>query len=80
MWMQNLMNWTAEDIAWCAILVLVVLVIYYLFMGPTVLAMLRRKVNPVLLVFAMIALLPLPPTLILGVVLMIIWIPYKRSV
>ena len=79
MWIWNQLNWTPEEFAWCAAIALVVLVIYYLFMGGTVLAMLRRKVNPVLLVFAMIALLPLPPTVVMGVVLMIIWIQYRRS-
>jgi hypothetical protein len=78
-WWWNQTNWTAENVAWCASVALVVLIIYYLFMGSTVLAMLRRNVNPVLLTFAMIALLPLPPTVIMGIVLMIIWIQYRRS-
>jgi hypothetical protein len=77
MWNQT--NWTPEEVAWCATIALAVLVIYYLFMGRTVLAMLRQKVNPVLLTFALIALLPLPPTVVMGVVLMLIWIPYSRS-
>ncbi len=52
---------------------LALLVIYYIFLGRAVLQMLRGEANPVLLTFACIALLPLPPAIVMGVVLMIIW-------
>jgi hypothetical protein len=56
-----------------AIVAVLLLIPYYLFMVRMVLEMLRRPAAPVLLGFALLALVPLPPLLLMGVMLMIIW-------
>ena len=72
------MYWTQAmggGIGWAVL----ILVLYYLFMGRTVLQMLRVGANPALLVFALLALIPVPPFLIMGIVLMIIWALHNKT-
>ena len=57
---------------------LAVLVVYYIFLVRAILGMLRLSVSPVLLTFSFVALLPLPPTVILGVLILILWRFHKR--
>ena len=57
----------------------VVLVVYYILIARSILQMLRVKANTVLLVFAFLALIPLPPFVITGVVVMIIWSIHKKA-
>lgn len=52
---------------------LLILIVYYIFMARAVLQMLRVGARPALLVFALLGLIPVPPFLIMGIVLMIIW-------
>ena len=59
-------------------LAVLILAVYYVFMARTNLQMLRSDANPVLLAFALLALIPLPPFLIMGLVLMIIWQRHKN--
>ena len=66
------MNWTPA-MGWGIGWALLILIVYYVFMARTVLQMLRVGANPALLVFALLGLVPLPPLLIMGIVLMIIW-------
>ena len=61
------------------ILILVLLVIYYVLLVRAVLDMLRQKTNTALLVFGMLGLIPLPPLIILGVVVIIIWTRHKGT-
>ena len=56
-----------------------VLVVYYVFMARTILQMLRVRANPALLVFALLGLIPFPPTVIMGIVLMIIWTLHNKA-
>ena len=80
--MDNMMAWMADNwltLTGVGILVLVLLVIYYILLVRAVLNMLRRKANTVLLVFAMLALIPLPPFIILGVLVIIIWTLHGRT-
>jgi hypothetical protein len=74
-WMMD--NWLAFSGA--GILILVLLVIYYVLLVRAVLDMLRRKANTALLVFAMLGLIPLPPLIILGVLMIIIWTLHERT-
>ncbi len=76
---MDMMNWTPAGMGWMAGLAVVVLVVYYVFIARTVLDMLRRPANSILLVFALIALIPVPPTVIMGIVLMIIWSLHKKT-
>ena len=55
------------------VVVLALLIIYYVFMARAVLQMLVRDTNTVLLIFAFLALIPIPPTVVLGILVMIIW-------
>ncbi|MCZ6626788.1 MAG: hypothetical protein O7E56_01035 [SAR324 cluster bacterium] len=76
--MDNLMNWTPA-MGWGMGLAVLILVVYYVFMARTVLQMLRVEANPALLVFTLLALIPLPPILIMGIVLMIIWSLHNKA-
>ncbi len=64
---------------WGIGLSVLILVVYYVFMVRTVLQMLRSDANFALLVFALLALIPLPPFLIMGIVVMIIWSLHKNT-
>lgn len=48
------------------LLLIVLLITYYVFLTRAILGMLRLQASPVLLVFAFLALIPLPPVLLLG--------------
>ncbi len=77
--MMNMTNWMTANMGWMMGLALLTLVVYYVFMSRTVLQMLRVGANPALLVFALLALIPLPPTLIMGIVLMIVWALHNKA-
>ena len=67
---------------WLAVigcLYLLVLVVYYVFLVRAILQMLRRDTNVVMLVFAFLALFPLPPTVIMGILVIIIWMIHKKT-
>ncbi len=79
---QPMMMWMADN--WLAftgagILMLILLVIYYVLLVRAVLDMLRRKADTALLVFAMLGLIPLPPLIILGVLMIIIWTLHRQT-
>ena len=42
--------------------------------------MLQYDVHSVLLTFAFLALIPLPPTLVMGIMILIIWRYHKRDI
>jgi len=61
-------------------LFIVILVIYYILLIRVALQMLRcNNINQVLLVFVFIALIPIPPLLIMGIAILIIWSFHKRT-
>ena len=68
-----------------AVIVLLVLValglliLYYTLLIRANVEMLQSEASPVLLAFALSSLLPLPPTLFLGVFVMIIWRLHKSA-
>ncbi len=53
--------------------------VYLVFMVRTVIDMLRYDVHGVLLTFAFIALIPLPPIVVTGLMVMIIWHYHKKQ-
>lgn len=61
------------------LIVLTVLVVYYIFLMRAILGMLRFSASPVLLTFSFISLLPLPLTLIVGILILIIWHFHKKT-
>ena len=75
-WMDRM---TPAVMGWGMGLAVLILIVYYVFMARTVLQMLRVGASPVLLAFALFALIPVPPILILGIVLMIIWALHNKA-
>ena len=55
------------------------LVLYYLLLVRAILEMLRHDANRVMMTFSFLALVPVPPLLILGIVIIIIWHIHKKS-
>jgi hypothetical protein len=81
--MQDMLNIIAEysDVLITILVIFVVLVIIYLvFMVSAVIDMLRYDVHGVLLTFAFLALIPLPPILVMGVMVLIIWHYHKKDI
>jgi hypothetical protein len=62
------------------IVLLLVLVGYYVLMTRTVIEMLRYEAHGVLLTFGFLALIPFPPVLIMGILILIIWHFHKKDV
>ena len=56
-----------------------IIVYYYVLLVRAILQMLRHQVSGVLLTFAFLSLVPLPVTVIMGVVIMIIWHYHKKD-
>ncbi len=70
------------NLVWIVLALLIVLgllVLYLVLIGRAVIQMLRHDVSPVLLTFAFLALIPLPPVLVLGVVILIVWHYHKKD-
>lgn len=81
--MQNIFSSIADnlDVFVPIVLVLITLVVVYLvFMVRAVIDMLRYDVHGVLLTFAFIALIPLPPFLVMGIMVMIVWYYHKKDI
>ena len=78
--MENINDGTWVTVALPAgVFVLGVLVLYYVLLVRAVLQMLRSKVNQVLLTFALLSLVTIPPVFLLGVSVLIIWHFHKRD-
>ena len=58
---------------------IVILIVYYVLLARSILQMLRARANTVLMVFAFLALLPFPPAIVMGIVIMIIWAVHNRA-
>lgn len=72
-------NMTPTAIGTIVSVFVIFLLIYYVLLVRAILQMLQRDAHPVLLVFSFLALLPLPPFLIIGILILIIWALYKRT-
>lgn len=57
-----------------------VVVVYLVLMGRAIIEMLRSDVHGVFLGFAFLALIPVPPFLVLGIMVLIIWHYHKRDI
>ena len=62
-----------------SLIVLALIVIYYVLIVRAILEMLRQDAHVVLLVFAFLALSPLPPFLVMGVMVILIWHFHKGA-
>ena len=81
--MQDILSTIADnlDVIIPILFVLITLVVVYLvFMVRTVIDMLQYDVHGVLLTFAFIALIPFPPILVMGIMVMIIWYYHKKDI
>ena len=61
------------------LLVVGLLVLYYIAMVRSVIAMLRLEANNVLLVFAFLALFPFPLVILAGITILIIWHYHRKD-
>ena len=61
-------------------LYVILVIVYLVFMVRAVIDMLRFDVHGVLLTFAFIALIPAPPILVMGVMVLIIWHYHKKDI
>ncbi len=55
------------------------LVLYYFLLVRAILEMLRQDTNMVMMTFSFLALVPVPPLLLLGIAVIIIWHIHKKS-
>ncbi len=62
------------------IVLIAIVVVYLVFMVRAVIDMLRHDVHGVLLTFAFLALIPVPPILVMGLMILIIWHYHKRDI
>ncbi len=78
--MENINNgfWMAVLLP-VGVFVLGVLVLYYVLLVQAILQMLRSKANQVLLTFALLSLVTIPPVFLLGVSVLIIWHLHKKD-
>ena len=70
------------NLVWTVLTLLIVLgllVLYLVLIGRAVIQMLRHDVSPVLLTFAFLALIPLPPVLVLGPMILIVWHYHRKD-
>ncbi|MGB3562792.1 MAG: hypothetical protein WBH85_04260 [Thermoanaerobaculia bacterium] len=56
------------------------LIVYFVLMVRAIIDMLRHDANGVLLGFALLALMPLPPFVVMGIMVLIIWQYHKRDI
>ncbi len=81
---MNLQNIVPDILAFFGPVFLIVaialIVVYYVFLVRAVIEMLRRDTNIVLMAFAFLALIPLPPLAIMGILVIIIWHIHKRTI
>lgn len=57
-----------------------VVVVYLILITRAIIDMLRYDVHGVLLTFAFLALIPLPPILVMGIMILIIWHYHKKDI
>jgi len=62
-----------------AVVLIALLVLYYSLLVRAILQMLGRETNTVLLFFSFLALVPVPFTLMMGIMVLIIWKLHKRT-
>ncbi len=71
---MNVIFWLVIGIVFLGLLVL-----YYFLLVRAILEMLQHDTNMVMMTFSFLALVPVPPLLILGIAIIIIWHIHKKS-
>ncbi len=81
---MNLQNILVQSLSFFGpvflIAAIALIVVYYVFLVRAVIEMLRRDTNIVLIAFAFLALIPLPPLAIMGILVIIIWHIHKMTI
>ena len=62
------------------LIIIGLLILYFVLIVRAIIQMLRHKISNVLLTFAFLSLIPFPPILILGIVILIIWHYHKNDI
>ena len=62
------------------LVLIAVLVVYLVLITRAIIDMLRYDVHGVLLTFAFLALIPLPVTVVMGIMVLIIWHYHKKDI
>jgi len=82
--MQEMLSNVFGSFAIVAIPILLVmigaLILYLVLMVRAVIDMLRHDAHGVLLTFAFLALIPFPPIVVMGIMVLIIWPYHKRDI
>ena len=55
------------------------LIVYYVFITRAIVQMLQHNAHTILLIFSFISLLPFPPMIIMGILIMIIWGQLRKA-
>jgi hypothetical protein len=55
------------------------LILYYVLLVRAILEMLKLDANKVLLGFSLVALIPLPPIVLMGILILVIWNIHRRE-
>ena len=61
-----------------AIVAIILVLIYYVLLVPRIREMLDLKASPVLIAFALASLIPVPPAVVLGILIMFIWEGHRK--
>ncbi len=79
--MESFDDWARMTGWWLSagVIVLGVLILYYVLLVQAILQMLRSKVNQVLLTFAFLSLVTVPPVFLMGVSVLVIWHFHKKD-
>ena len=62
------------------VVLILILVVYLVLMIRAIIDMLRYDVHSVLLTFAFLALIPFPPIVVMGIMVLIIWHYHKKNI
>ena len=62
------------------LVLILTLVVYLVLMIRAIIDMLRYDVHSVLLTFAFLALIPFPPIVVMGIMVLIIWHYHKKNI
>ena len=81
--MQEIPSNTFNGLAFVIPIILIAIaaaVLYFVLLVSAIIGMLRQRAHSVLMTFAFLALVPFPPILIMGIMILIIWHYHKRDI
>ena len=78
--MQEMLSGNLATVITVLLVLVAALILYFVLLVRAVIDMLRHDVHGVLLTFAFLSLIPFPPILIMGIMILIIWHHHKRDI